>query len=139
MVLIRKAGLDEFERVLKFYRANNYEPRVNPADIISVAESGGEICGIVRLCEEEGCLVLRGMRVRIDLQRRGIGSRLLRAAEPVIGERMCFCIPHRHLRSFYAQIGFQEIRSNEAPSFLQGRYNRYRVEHGLDVILMRRK
>jgi N-acetylglutamate synthase-like GNAT family acetyltransferase len=104
-----------------------------------MAESGGEICGIVWLCEEENVLVLRGMRVRKDLQRRGIGSRLLRAAEPMTGGRMCFCIPHRHLRSFYARIGFQEIRSNKAPSFLEERYNRYRFEYGLDVILMHRK
>jgi hypothetical protein len=45
-------GPDEFERVLRLYQANNYKPRVNPADVILVAESRGEICGIVRLCEE---------------------------------------------------------------------------------------
>lgn len=139
MVHVRIAGCEEFERVLAFYRANDYKPAVNPTDVIVVAETGGGICGVVRLCEEEDCLVLRGMRVRKDLQRRGIGTRILQSSEPIIGERTCFCIPYRQLLRFYTQIGFQKVSPSEAPSFLQERYNRYRFEYGLDVIMMCRR
>jgi N-acetylglutamate synthase-like GNAT family acetyltransferase len=47
------------------------------ADRFFISEMDGELVGGVRLALEEGALVLRGMRVRADMQRRGIGTRLL--------------------------------------------------------------
>jgi hypothetical protein len=58
--------------------------------------------------------------------------------EPLIGERECFCLPHRYLRSFYGRIGFVEMAASEAPAFLQARCAEYRRVYGLDVVIMRR-
>jgi hypothetical protein len=56
----------------------------------------------------------------------------------VIGDRECYCIAYRNLRSFYAEIGFIEIDPAIAPPFLAERHAGYRREGGLDVIIMRR-
>jgi len=138
MVIARKAHPEELERIAAFYHDNDYRPAISPADVIVVAENEDALYGAVRICDEHDALVLRGMRVGKDTRRRGIGTRLLQAAEPVIGARECFCIPHRHLRSFYGRIGFVEIEATEAPSFLRERCAEYRREYGLDVIIMRR-
>ncbi len=141
MVVTREACPGDFERLAAFYRDNGYAPPISPADVIVVAEVAGNegaLCGAVRLCDERGVLVLRGMRVCEDMRRQGIGTRLLHAVEPVIGARECFCIPHRYLRSFYGQIGFVDIEPTDPPEFLRERWARYRREYGLDVVLMRR-
>jgi N-acetylglutamate synthase-like GNAT family acetyltransferase len=137
--IARRADPAEFGRITAFYRDNAYGPTIRPTDIIVVAKNEGALCGAVRLCEEHGVLVLRGMRVSAGMQRRGVGTGLLQAIEPLIGERECFCIPHRYLRSFYGRIGFEEIDPAHAPAFLRQRCTRYRREHGLDVILIRRR
>lgn len=138
MVLTGRAGPEEFDRILAFYRDNDYRPAINPTDVIIVAEEEGVLCGAVLLREEHDVLVMRGMRVHESLQRQGIGTRLLQAVVPIIGERACFCIPHRYLRSFYGRIGFEEVQAADAPSFLQERCAKYRHEYCLDVIIMRR-
>ena len=123
------------EHIVAFYRANEYKPTIRPTDVIIVAENEGKLCGAVRLCEENNSLVLRGMRVSEPVRRQGIGPQLLETAELFIGNRACFCIPHRYLQSFYGQIGFEVIDENEAPAFLQARCAKYRDEFGLDVII----
>jgi GNAT superfamily N-acetyltransferase len=109
VVTIKRAHAEEIEQAAAFYRENGYRPAISPADVIFLAENDGALYGAVRLCEEKGVLALRGMCVSQEMQGQGIGTRLLRAAEPLIGARECFCIPHRHLRSFYGSIGFVEI------------------------------
>jgi N-acetylglutamate synthase-like GNAT family acetyltransferase len=103
-----------------------------------MAENQGVLCAAVRLCEEHGVLLLRGMRVCEGLRRQGIGTRLLQTIEPIVGERQCFSIPHRYLRSFYGRTGFVEIEEGAAPAFLGERCAEYRRKHGRDVIIMRR-
>jgi N-acetylglutamate synthase-like GNAT family acetyltransferase len=138
VVTTRRAYAEDLERIAAFYRHHDYRPAISPADVIVMAENEGTLCGVVRLCEEHGVLVLRGMRVSEGRRWQGIGTRLLQAVEPLIGERECFCLPHRHLRSFYGRIGFAEIAASEAPAFLQERCTEYRRDYGLDVIIMRR-
>lgn len=138
MITTREAWPDEFERIVAFYQSEGYEPAIRPVDAIVVAENDGEMCGTARLCIEHGKLVLRGVRVVEGLQRQGIGTQLLHALTPVIGDRECFCIAYRYLRSFYGQIGFVEIDPAAAPPFLAERHAGYRHEGGLDVIIMRR-
>ncbi|MBN1312754.1 MAG: GNAT family N-acetyltransferase [Anaerolineae bacterium] len=138
MVTTREAWPEEFDRVVEFYRLIGYEAIINQKDAIVVSEEGGELCGAARLCLERGILVLRGVRVREEYQRQGIGTQLLRALVPVIRGRECFCIPHRYLRSFYGQIGFVEVDPAAAPPFLAERHVEYRSGGGLDVIIMRR-
>jgi N-acetylglutamate synthase-like GNAT family acetyltransferase len=138
MVRTRKARAEEMGRIAAFYQVNEYKPTIRPTDVIVVAENDGELCGVVRLCEENNTLILRGMRVYEGMQGQGIGTQLLKTTELLIGGRACFCIPHRYLQSFYGRIGFVVIDEGEAPSFLQERCAEYRREYGLDVIIMRR-
>lgn len=124
MVKTRKAHNDEVRRIVAFYNANEYRPTIKPTDVLVVAENDGKLCGVVRLCEEKNCLILRGMRVLERVRRQGVGTQLLKTVELSIGDRECFCIPHRYLQSFYGQIGFAVIEESDAPLFLQGNGNR---------------
>ena len=136
MVKTKKAHPDKMGRIAAFYRANEYRPTIRPTDVIAIAENDGELCGAVRLCEENNHLVLRGMRVSEKMRRQGIGTQLLETAEFFIGDRECFCIPHRYLQPLYGRIGFVLIDESEAPPFLQARCAKYKHEYGLDVIIM---
>jgi len=135
---IRLARADEFSRVAAFYRENGYTQDLAHEDIYVIAESGESLCATLRLSREQGFLILRGMRVIEARRRRGLGTRLLLAARRPIGDEPCYCIPHRHLRSFYEQIGFREVEAQQAPGFLAERCERYRRDYGRDVILMHR-
>ncbi len=137
-VIIRAASTEELGLVQAFYHANGYQPSLGPSDRILVALDCGELCGALRLCEEGGVLLLRGMRVSQPFQRQGIGSRLLRAAEELIGDRACFCIAHRHLESFYSRAGFHRAGGQQAPPFLRERCAGYMREHPVDVLILHR-
>lgn len=139
MITTRAATSQDGDRITRFYAANGYAALLSPDDVIIVAEEDGNVCGALRLCLERDVLVLRGMRVGQRVRRRGIGTMLLKAAQSLIHDRDCYCIPHRHLRDFYTQIGFREIRPVDAPSFLRDRMEEYRSRYGLDAILMQRQ
>ena len=128
----------EFEKIKYFYQENDYSPVIDPTDIFLITEEEDEIRAALRLCRENGCLVLRGMRVSPKFYRMGIGSELLRFACEKIGNEVCYCIPHSYLRNFYGQISFEEISLGRAPNFLASRIQHYRREYCLDVILMRK-
>lgn len=138
MITTREAWPDEFERIAAFYQSESYKPAISQSNAIVVAEDEGMLCGAARLCTERRKLILRGVHVKEGRRRQGIGTQLLRALIPVIGDRECFCIAYRYLRSFYAEIGFAEIDPAVAPPFLAERHTGYRLEGGLDVIIMRR-
>ncbi len=133
---MRTAKPLDLERIVAFYRCNSYLPQVHGGDIVVLAERQGTLCGAVRLCEEHGLLLLRGMRIAQAAQRRGIGTQLLETAAVLVGNRECYCIPHRYLRRFYGHVGFQEIEPCAAPAFLQQRSTEYQREYDLDVIIM---
>jgi GNAT superfamily N-acetyltransferase len=126
MVIVRCTLPTELKRVKTFYREIAYYGGLKAADTVIVAESDGELVGAVRLCEKEGVLVLRGMRVRENFQRQGVGTQILITVDKFVGDRRCYCIAHRYLRSFYGQIGFDEIQLKAAP-FLQRRVAIYRA------------
>jgi len=138
MVYIRTAAPDEYRRVEAFYCANNYSQPIDPRDELILAEAEGQICGAVRLVHEEGITILRGMRVSEVWRRKGLGRLILEHVNKTLGNRQCFCIPYRHLRAFYATIGFEEIEPSAAPEFLAARYARYKEHLELDVIIMAR-
>jgi hypothetical protein len=73
------------ERVVTFLRAEGYAESIQANDRV-FAWLGAEPVGAVRLAVEQSETVLRGMRIRRDLQRRGIGrqliSRLAEAGSP---------------------------------------------------------
>lgn len=138
-VVTRRAYPEEFKTLLEFYRENGYPLEVNPSDTFYVALTEGELIGIVRLAQEFGFTVLRGMRVSPRWQRSGVGSRLLRLLEQDLVGKECYCLPYAHLVGFYGQIGFQSIDLAEAPEHLQERIGRYRaLQNGNQYTLMYR-
>jgi N-acetylglutamate synthase-like GNAT family acetyltransferase len=138
MTRIRVAQQDDLPRLLEFYRQTGYSGGVTPTDRILLAEVSGSTAAAVRLCKENGTLVLRGMRVREDLRRRGIGTSILKAALPIFGEEGCYCIAHPYLETFHGQFGFAKLGLDQAPEFLLDRLRNCRAR-GLDVILMGRE
>ena len=128
------SGLNNLET---FYNITGYDGKVAPEDRVVYATIEGNIIGVGRLSDEEGVLVLRGMRTLKEHRGHGVGKAILGSLVSECNNRDCYCIPYSHLRQFYATEGFKEIESAEAPGFLRDRFRTYRT-CGLDVILMRR-
>ena len=126
------------ESTVAFLRAEGYSQPIQPADEVFAAWSGSEVVGAVRLAAEDGVIVLRGMRVREDLRRRGIGRQLLSRLDTAIGKTACWCIPYGWLTDFYATIGFAIADAGDAPAFLAERHRRY-FQQGLNVAIMVRR
>ena len=121
-----KADADEF------YRSCGSAGAVDPTDILVRAFHNQRMVGNVRLCSENGCFVLRTMRIADHFQRRGLGSQILKQIKELLSERKIikiYCIPYAHLEFFYGQIGFRRISSNEAPKFLQDRLKKMQLNH----------
>lgn len=137
-VTLRATSLTKNPEIADFYRRTGYSASLEESDQVLVAESGGEIVGVLRLGQEEGVWVLRGMRVIENRRRQGLGSALLREAAGLLGQATCYCIPHAFLEAFYASAGFARIQVRAAPPFLLDRWHDY-GRRGLDVIIMRRK
>jgi N-acetylglutamate synthase-like GNAT family acetyltransferase len=133
----RPVTADEWEIVIAFLRSQGYAHSVGNHDRFFLSEISGEIVGAVRLSPEEHVLVLRGMRIRPDVQRRGVGTHLLRRVALAAGLEACYCISYRWLIPFYAQVGFREVTVKQVPEFLAIRNARY-VNDGLDVVMMYR-
>jgi len=122
---IRRALAEDIPRAQRFYADRQYHGGIGSEDTLLVAERDGELVGVVRLASENGVIVLRGMQVQPDVQRQGIGTRLLAAVAQMLQERPCFCIPYAHLVNFYRGIGFEVIESEAAPNFLRLRLQGY--------------
>jgi N-acetylglutamate synthase-like GNAT family acetyltransferase len=135
-VIIRRAHQSDAKAIGELYASLAPNIRVDE-EIQVIAENGGLAVGIVRLVDEEGHLVLRGMNVRPECQRQGIGKRMLVELQGHIDERDCYCLPFSHLEDFYGTIGFERIGKDQAPDHLAKRLERY-TAMGLDVIIMKR-
>ncbi len=94
-----------------------------------VAISQNRIIGAARIATEEGIFVLRGVQIAVNFQRQGIGTRILNRVDSLIGESVCWCIPHEWLESFYRQIGFKKVPEDQPPLFLQERIVEARKTH----------
>lgn len=136
-VQVRQAGEVDRPRLLVFYQEVGCPGGIDPADVVILAEEEGRIIGVLRLCQEQGTLVLRGMRVQEEWQRQGIGTRLLQGAGERIGKRSCYCLPPPHLEGLYGRIGFAPVKPASAPKFLRARQAEYR-EQGVETILMKK-
>lgn len=113
---VRIADRRERETVAAFLRGAAYTGGVQRSDGLVIAECATGLIGAYRLAREYGVLVLRGMRVREDARRQGIGSRLLQALAQF--DEPCFCVPHAYLERFYGAAGFSRLRGAEVPAFL---------------------
>jgi len=137
MFRVREAQPDEMPRVEHFHKEVGYSSGLKPSDRLVVAEVDNALLGAHRLCTELGVFVLRGMRVRREVQRQGIGTAMLDLAQKLVAHQPCYCIPYRHLSCFYGQVGFKEMAPDQAPAFLRQRFELYRCSLQLDVIIMR--
>ena len=135
---IQCAKASEIDELATFYRITDYGGSIAPADRVVYATEKGKIIGAGRLSEEEGVLVLRGMRVLENHRGRGVGRAILKALVKEGRNNECYCLPYRYLQPFYAANGFDKIEPSGAPGFLRKRFKDYRAR-GLDVILMRKK
>jgi len=129
------AAAEELPSVGKSYASQGYTgARIEASDFVVVGTQNGEIVGVGRLCQGEQLLWLRGMQVKSNLQRRGVGKKILRRLEQEIGSRWCCCVPYRHLIDFYRQAGFEEATGCLPPP-LQTRLASY-LSRGLKVVAM---
>lgn len=128
-LIIEKAKSDDLEKVQEFYRSRNYNQAINSECTISVARINGEIIGVVRICLESNVLILRGMQIKPEFHRQGIGSKMLAEVKKILEEKECFGIPYKHLEKFYDQIGFKKIEEQKAPDFLRKRIIEYRQKY----------
>lgn len=123
--------------VQSFFLSVGYGAEVHPDDRLLVARVGQSIVAAVRLCTEEGHLVLRGMYVAEDRRGSGIGSKLLESTSAAIGSSECWCIPYARLTNFYSRIGFRMCGGEAVPPFLVERWKRY-TAGGKVVVVMKR-
>jgi N-acetylglutamate synthase-like GNAT family acetyltransferase len=136
MLISRTLDTEEFTKIQSFYKKNQYDSPIFPDEHFLVIENQDEILGALRICNEEGAFVLRGMRVADSFQRQGIGSQLLDYFSDFIDNQDCYCIAHRHLKSFYGRVGFEDPDPNKVPEFLNARLQLYQSKIGLDVLLL---
>lgn len=130
--------IGEIEPVREFYRLAGYKGGVKLDDALIGASVEGDLVGVVRIATEHGIQVLRGMRVKPEFQRQGIGARMLREVRPLLRGRECFAIAYAHLENFYGRIGFRKIDEQVAPVFLRERIEAYRQQNPqLEFILIR--
>jgi GNAT superfamily N-acetyltransferase len=136
MVLIRKSCKSDRDAIYDLYA--NLSPTIPVGEETQfIALDDDLVLGIVRLTEEEGHFVLRGMNIQKGYKRQGLGKALLKELEPHINGRDCYCIPHAYLSEFYGTIGFEQIPLEEAPLHLQERHALY-LSMGFDAVIMKR-
>jgi predicted N-acetyltransferase YhbS len=122
-------------KIQTVYAAVGYKGGVLDSDICFLASVNGQPVGAVRLCMENDVLVLRGMMVKQEFQRQGIGKALLNALDKHISTNKCYCINPQHLKDFYGRIGFQQVDADVAPAFFVERMLKDNTD-GLDCITM---
>jgi N-acetylglutamate synthase-like GNAT family acetyltransferase len=135
-VIVRKATQADAKAIGDLYASLSPKTRIDQ-EIQVLAEENGFVVGIVRLVDEEGHFVLRGMNVRRNRQRQGIGKQMLVELQEHIDGRDCYCLAFSHLEDFYGTIGFEKIGIDQAPDHLAKRFERY-ISMGLDTIIMKR-
>ena len=137
LIRIEMAGSQDGEAIAALYAEAGYGAAVQADDTVIVARNEAMLVGVLRLCPEEGVMVLRGMQVRLEYQRQGVGARMLAACLPHLAGTEAFCLPYAHLDGFYAAAGFARAENPALPGFLARRLDAYRAR-GQDVIAMRR-
>lgn len=131
----------QLDAIKAFYAACGYPGPTEPNDEVVLAKDDGVIVGVVRLVDEAGVRLLRGMYVGPGLQRRGIGSRMLERFEQLLDARRvdeAFLTCGPHLAEFYGRIGFRLAGpSITPPDFLVKRRDGYTSRYGAQVIMYR--
>jgi len=134
-MIIRFAEIIEYPDVLLHYEICNYGGGVQDTDSIVIAIDQ-QIIGAVRICIEHGIKVLRGMQIKPAWQKKGIGSSMLKFLADHVDMNGCYCLPYKHLQTFYASIGFNEISIQDAPQFLAQRLKKYLSSGSNEIVIM---
>lgn len=127
----------ELAAVRAFYERAGYGGGAADADLTFAAKVGDRLVGVVRLCEEDGIIVLRGMHIDPACQRQGIGRALLMHCAPHLDAGAAYCLPYAHLAGFYGQAGFVPVEPEAIPVFLRKRLAAY-LASGQQVLAMHR-
>jgi N-acetylglutamate synthase-like GNAT family acetyltransferase len=135
MLQVSIANNGGYSEITSFYLGVGYSCQLHESDLVIQARENGEVVGAVRLCQEKGKLVLRGMYVSEAKRGSGIGTALLRAASDEISHRECWCIPYTYLTQLYGRAGFEEAPKYAEPRFLLDRLARY-SRKGKSVVLL---
>lgn len=126
---VKQLEPSEYDQAQRFYEQVGYRHRITPIAKVVVASDKNRIVGVVRLEEEHGILVLRGMQVEALYQFSGVGLRMLRILTSFIDED-CYCMPFSWLEYFYGKIGFKKLASpDDAPYFLKERLLENQIRH----------
>lgn len=127
---------EERSALAHFYKRNQYKGKAKESDKVWVMTQTGndnQVVGAVRLCQQAGFRMLRGVWVARGLRAKGLGDQLLQYLKCAGELNGCYCFPYLHLEVFYARHGFQ--RMEQVPLVLQPileRYNRQNTQ----VLLM---
>lgn len=135
---IRLSTLGDLDLVQGFYDSVGDHSRVSEGDIVLMAEQDQSLVGVVRLCQEDGHFVLRGMSVHPEYQKKGIGRRLLTRFEELVSDKTCWCIARDDLEVFYGRIGFGKITPDRLPLCLQKQVKEFN-DLGHEVLCLVRK
>lgn len=120
--------------LIRFYKSNQYKGKVKASDNVWIMTNlKGQIVGAVRLSQQAGYTLLRGVWIEKALRAQGLGGRLLQHLKSIGELEGCYCFPYLHLELFYSKHGFCRVASVPAPlSSALARYNR----HSMQVLLM---
>ena len=126
-----------------FYRRQPYRaptPRQDRVHVLRRAETA-EISGAVRLpprrCESVGDLYfVRSLCVASEWRRRGLATRLLRAALAETAGRASYAFPFAELAPLYRAAGFRELPPAEAPAWLEATRAKVAGQQRGRVVLM---
>lgn len=136
-VMVELACADALASVTEFYKTVGYGGGVSAADVTLAAHVKGRLLGVVRLCEENGVTVLRGMQVVPTFQGKGIGRALLTHCIPYLDHGTAYCLPYDHLVDFYSRAGFAIAPPETLPPFLAARLAGY-ISSGQRTLAMQR-
>lgn len=110
-----------------FYHECGYGGTFDCSDEVYFVTENSHVLGVVRIANEHGFFVLRGMQILPQMRGQKIGQQLLIYLANQIESNISplYCLPHQHLNSFYSHIGFKSADQNLAPAFLTKRMEYY--------------
>ena len=131
---VRRLLPEQHSALAQFYKRNQYKGKVKESDKIWVlTQIDGHVVAAVRLCQQAGFTMLRGVWVERGVRAKGLGSQLLRHLQSSGELHGCYCFPYLHLERFYAKHGFQRVE--QVPVALQPIFERYNRKSA-QVLLM---
>lgn len=137
-IVIKEADVTYRQQLNHFYRIQGYHSDWSATERAFIALDNQQIVGAVKVESINNTRILRGMYVAASHQDKGIGKQLLTYIEPLLNERMAYCLPLFHAADYYKKIGFFNISLRQLPNFLQTRYLHYQAQ-GYQIKAMQRK